>query len=72
MVADGIDPSDVRKRVRLCAAATIKQRALLKFSMDENGSMIIENKNGKMLFKAEQVLALRAFLDATREPLPCL
>lgn len=35
--------------------------------MTDSGGLLIENKSGKMVLNAEQVIALRAFIDATRE-----
>ena len=66
LLIEGINPSEVRKHNRLQAVAKIK-RPLLQFSMTESGGMFIENRNGKMLLSAEQVSALRSFLDATKE-----
>lgn len=71
MVADGVDPSDIRKEARRRVVANIKRPSLL-FSSDESGGMVIEHRSAQMRLNAEQVVALRAFLDATKEPPPCL
>lgn len=70
MLARGINPAEVRKYERSRSIASIRHPPL-HFSMTESGGIFIETKGGKMLLNAEQVTALRAFLDATKEPLPC-
>lgn len=71
LLTEGINPSEVRKQNRLQIVAKIK-RPVLQFSITESGGMFVENRNGKMLLSAEQVAALRSFLDATKEQPTCL
>ncbi len=71
LLAQHINPAEVRKQARSTAVAKISQPSL-QFSMTDSGGLLIENKSGKMVLSAEQVIALRAFIDATREEQPCL
>jgi hypothetical protein len=71
LLAQHINPAEVRKQARSTAVAKISQPSL-QFSMTDSGGLLIENKSGKMVLNAEQVIALRAFIDATREEQPCL
>ena len=71
LLAQHVNPAEVRKQVRSSAVAKISQPSL-QFSMTDSGGLLIENKSGKMVLSAEQVIALRAFIDATREEQPCL
>ena len=71
LLAQHVNPAEVRKQVRSSAVAKIRQPSL-QFSMTDSGGLLIENKSGKMVLNAEQVIALRAFIDATREEQPCL
>ena len=71
LLAQHINPAEVRKQERSTAITTISHPSL-QFSMTDSGGLLIENKSGKMVLSAEQVIALRAFIDATREEQPCL
>ena len=71
LLAQHINPAEVRKQARSTAITTISHPSL-QFSMTDSGGLLIENKSGKMVLNAEQVIALRAFIDATREEQPCL
>ena len=71
LLAQHINPAEVRKQARSTAVAKISQPSL-QFSMTDSGGLLIENKSGKMVLNAEQVIALRAFIDATREEQLCL
>ena len=71
LLAQHINPAEVRKQARSTAITTTSHPSL-QFSMTDSGGLLIENKSGKMVLNAEQVVALRAFIDATREEQPCL
>ena len=71
LLAQHINPAEVRKQERSTAITTISHPSL-QFSMTDSGGLLIENKSGKMVLSAEQVIALHAFIDATREEQPCL
>lgn len=71
LLREHINPSKVRKQARLAAAAVVK-RPPLHFRMTDDGALLIEKKSGRMVLNADQVIALRAFIDAAKEQTPCL
>ncbi|WP_373320938.1 Arm DNA-binding domain-containing protein [Paraburkholderia flagellata] len=70
LLADGVDPSEVRKEKRAILRSEVARlEAATRFSMDSDGALSIRLGSRRMNLSPSETTQLRAFLNATREVL---